>query len=267
METDLEKVVYTSLASTPTWLASRGQRASLISGKNKKQKEKKSENLKVACWNVRTMQDSADNDRPQRRTALVGKELKRLDIDIAAVSEVRFAEQGSLSEQGAGYTLYWSGKSKDERRLSGVGFMIKNTIAGKLQNLPVGHSDRLMSLRLPLREDKFVTIISVYAPTLQADPATKEAFYAELRTLLGQINKDDKILVMGDFNARVGRDFNVWPGVLGRHGIGNCNENGRLLLELCAEQGLSITNTLFQQRARFKTTWQHPLSKHWHLLD
>ena len=267
METDLEKVVYTSLASNPTWLASRGQRASLISGKNKKQKGKKSENLKVACWNVRTMQDSADNDRPQRRTALVSKELKRLDIDIAAVSEVRFAEQGSLTEQGAGYTLYWSGKSKDEHRLSGVGFMIKNTITGRLQNLPVGHSDRLMSLRLPLCEDKFLTIISVYAPTLQADPATKEGFYAELRTLLGQISKDDKILVMGDFNARVGRDFNVWPGVLGRHGIGSCNENGRLLLELCAEQGLSITNTLFQQKARFKTTWQHPRSKHWHLLD
>ena len=110
------------------------------------------------------MQDS--EDRPQRRSALVAWELARLDIDIAALSEVRFAEQGSLREDGAGYTLFWSGKNKDERRLSGVGFMIKTSIARKLQNLPVGHSDRIMSLRLPIQDNKFATVLSVYAPTL-----------------------------------------------------------------------------------------------------
>ena len=53
---------------TPTWLASRGQRASLPSGK-KNERKKKTANLKVACWNVRTMQDS--EGRPQRRSAVV----------------------------------------------------------------------------------------------------------------------------------------------------------------------------------------------------
>ena len=54
----------------------------------------------------------------------MAKELARLDIDTAALSEACFPEQGSLTEDGAGYTLFWSGKNKDERRLSGVGFMI-----------------------------------------------------------------------------------------------------------------------------------------------
>ncbi|WP_419612522.1 endonuclease/exonuclease/phosphatase family protein, partial [Thiolapillus sp.] len=85
-------------------------------------------NFKVAFWNVRSMQDS--EDRPQRRSALVAGELARLDIDIAA-----------LREDEVGYTLFWSGKNKDERRLSGVGVMIKTSIVRKLQNLPVGHSD------------------------------------------------------------------------------------------------------------------------------
>ena len=213
------------------------------------------------------MQDSNTNDRPQRRSVLVARELARLSIDIAAVSEVRFAEQESLTEQGAGYTLYWSGKAKDDRRLSGVGFMIRNSVIRWLESLPVGHSDRLMSLRLPLQENQYATIISVYAPTLQADPTTKESFYSELRSLLQKTKETDKIFILGDFNARVGRDHTIWPGVLGRHGIGNCNDNGRLLLELCAEHSLAITNTMFQQKARFKTTWKHPRSKHWHLLD
>ena len=63
-------------------------------------------------------------DRPRRRSALVARELARLDIDIAAVSEVHFVEQGSLKEDVAGYTLFWSGKNKDKLCLSGVSFMI-----------------------------------------------------------------------------------------------------------------------------------------------
>ena len=39
-------------------------------------------------------------DRPQRRSALVARELARLDIDVAALSEVRFAEQDSLRKDG-----------------------------------------------------------------------------------------------------------------------------------------------------------------------
>ena len=56
---------------TLTLLASRGQRASPPSGK-KNERMKKTANLKVACWNIRTMQDS--EDRPQRRSALVARE-------------------------------------------------------------------------------------------------------------------------------------------------------------------------------------------------
>ena len=76
----------------------------------------------------------------------MARELARLDINFAALSEVRFAKQGSLMEDGAGYTFFWSGKNKDEHHLSGVSFMIKTSIARKLQNLPIGQSGHLMSL-------------------------------------------------------------------------------------------------------------------------
>lgn len=35
----------------------------------------------------------------------------------------------------------------------------------------------------------------------------------------------------------------------------------------CAEHDLTITNTLFQLKNKYKTSWMHPRSKHWHLLD
>ena len=140
--------------------------------------------LNVACWNVRTMIDKADSSRPEHRSALVAHELSRLNIDIAALSEVRFADEGSLKEHGAGYTLYWSGKPSTERRLSGVGLMVRNSIASKLDRLPTGHSDRIMSMRLPLEGKQHLTLFSVYAPTLLADPADKDIFYSDLRRLL-----------------------------------------------------------------------------------
>ena len=223
--------------------------------------------MNVACWNVRTMIDKADSSRPERRSALVAHELSRLNIDIAALSEVRFADAGSLKEHGAGYTLYWSGKPSTERRSSGVGLMVRNSVASKLDRLPTGHSDRIMSMRLPLEGKQHLTLFSVYAPTLLADPADKDIFYSDLRRLLNNTPEDDKVLILGDFNARVGRDSEAWKGVLGRHGVGNCNDNGRLLLEFCAEHQLAITNTTFQQKDSLKTTWMHPRSKHWHLLD
>lgn len=40
-----------------------------------------------------------------------------------------------------------------------------------------------------------------------------------------------------------------------------------MLLAKCAEHNLLITNTVFRQRDSVKVSWQHPRSKHWHLID
>ena len=194
-------------------------------------------------------------------------ELKRLCIDIAALSEVRFAGVGSLQEERVGYTLFWSGKPETERRLSGVGFMIKNSIVSKLENLPACHSDRIMSMRLTLNNNQNATLFSVYSPTLMSDIGDRTKFYNDLQNLIRKVPHNDKIFILGDFNARVGRDADAWQGVIGKHGVGNRNESGLLLLEFCTELQLSITNTLFQQKNSLKTSWMHPRSKHWHLID
>ena len=54
---------------------------------------------------------------------------------------------------------------------------------------------------------------------------------------------------------------------MGKHGIGKCNSNGELLLALCSEFELIVTNTMFKQKDERKTTWMHPRSGHWHMID
>ncbi|XP_046846769.1 uncharacterized protein LOC124440415 [Xenia sp. Carnegie-2017] len=246
--------------------ASRGWRESHTSGRNKGKKKFKVTPITLGTWNVRTLLDNPSTDRPERRTALVARELARYNIDIAALSETRFANEGQLTENVGGYTFFWSGRSADERRESGVSFAIRNHLVQKLANLPKVTNDRLMSMQIHLHDGKRATLISAYAPTMKNPEDVKDRFYEDLDTMLSSVRSTDKLILLGDFNARVGRD-SAWDGVIGKSGVGKCNSNGLRLLELCSSHGLLLTNTIFRLSNRNKTSWMHPRSKHWHLID
>ncbi|BHF60725.1 hypothetical protein SprV_0100369100 [Sparganum proliferum] len=132
------------------------------------------------------------SNRTGRRTALVARELARYKVDIAALSENPFSEQGQLGEVGAGYTFSWSGRLKAERRDAGVAFPIPNDIVGRLPCLLQDINYRLTNLRLPLRGGKFATIISVYAPSpMTSADATRNKFYEDLHGLLNWFDNND----------------------------------------------------------------------------
>ena len=50
--------------------------------------------LTIGAWHVRTLMDSAVSDGPQRRTALVGRELDRYKVETTALSKTRLKEEG-----------------------------------------------------------------------------------------------------------------------------------------------------------------------------
>ena len=63
-----------------------------------------------------------------------------------------------------------------------------------------------MMMRLPVSKNNFATIISMYAPTMTNPDEYKEAFYNQLASVLCGIPRTDKLLLIGDFNARIGRE-------------------------------------------------------------
>ena len=58
-------------------------------------------------------------------------------------------------------------------------------------------------MRLKL-ENRWLTVVQVYAPTEDSAEELKTSFYDSLEELLASVPKSDQLVVMGDFNARVG---------------------------------------------------------------
>ncbi|XP_063589282.1 uncharacterized protein LOC134766349 [Penaeus indicus] len=150
---------------------------------------------------------------------------------LKALSETRFADEGQLTETGAVYTFFWSGHKREECREAGVGFAIKSNLLKNLETLPKGINDRLMTMQQPLTDKKHATLISAFAPIMTNPDEVKDKFYEELDSVISSVPTANKLLLFGDFNARVGVDHQAWEGVIGKHSIGKCNSNGLLLLQ------------------------------------
>ena len=76
---------------------------------------------------------------------------------------------------------------------------VRNAVLGcHLKNnrmIPVRFQDKPFS----------ITIIQVYAPTSNAEEAEVERFYEDLQDLLELKSQKDVLFIIGDWNAKVGR--------------------------------------------------------------
>jgi len=79
--------------------------------------------------------DADNSSCPHLRTALIASELLRYNIDIAALSQTRLADEGSLNDMASGYTFFWKGLPMNSRRIHGVGLPFAPTCFRHFVNL------------------------------------------------------------------------------------------------------------------------------------
>nr|VZH95004.1 unnamed protein product [Spirometra erinaceieuropaei] len=101
------------------------------------------------------------------------------------------------------------------------------------------------TLRLPLRRAKSADIVGVNAPPppITRPYETKTKSYEGLHILQATVPKVDKLIALDDFNGLFGANYAAWRGVLGSHGISDCNNNELLRLQTCTDHYAQITNT------------------------
>ncbi|CAF4625792.1 unnamed protein product, partial [Rotaria sp. Silwood2] len=133
-------------------------------------------------------------------------------------------------------------------------------------------SSRIVTVRIECRPVT-ITIIAVYAPInpsngVKNDIETCDEFYKILQETIDKTHKSDMIMIMGDFNARVGvEQANTAGGTVGKHAIDKQNQNGSRLVDFCLFNSFIVTNTFFPHKTVHQGTWMHPKTKQWHMLD
>ena len=67
-------------------------------------------------------------------------------------------------------------------------------------------------------EGRWITYISVYAPTDDSSQKIKDGFYIQkLQSVLDKTPRGEKLVILGDLNARVGNNNDGWEKVLATH--------------------------------------------------
>ena len=66
-----------------------------------------------------------------------------------------------------------------------------------LEQKPAAISDRIISMRLPLKKNVYATIVSTYAPTMTNPEENKEQFYRTLRETMKNVSITDKLIIAG----------------------------------------------------------------------
>jgi exonuclease III len=144
-------------------------------------------------------------------------------------------------------TLFYSG-TNNGRHENGVGFMINEKILHNTKSFtPV--NDRICYIKISGRHFDLI-LINCYAPTKDKADDIKEKFYDELETVMNSLPTHSLKMIVGDFNAKIGRE-NIYRPIIGPNSLHEIsNDNGTKLIHFASSQELTIsqgrTELIFQ---------------------
>ena len=95
-----------------------------------------------------------------------------------------------------------------------------------------------------------MTVICAYGTTARAPQEVKYKFSIELQDALDKVSLTNVLVVLGDFNARVGAlkpGEEEWQGIVGEHGLDKRYE-AEDFMQFCALNQLTVMNTWFQKK-------------------
>lgn len=141
-----------------------------------------------------------------------------------------------------------SGVNKEERAKEGVGLLIKSKYKDAIKTCQYINS-RILQILMETHDTK-IHIISVYAPEACKPLQEREIFFNQLQQAVDKIPSNEMLILLGDFNSRIGN--NIIPGVKQRFNEDYLKSNGELLIKLCTQQELRISNTFFPHKNQQK---------------
>lgn len=130
--------------------------------------------------------------------------------------------------------------------MHGVGFIMHPETAKHIIHTNY-ISERIILVQIK-EGSRTTTIVQTYAPCNDSyNEDDRKEYFDKLSDILNSVSESDDLIVMGDFNGRIGTRRSPWEEGMGPFSDKDtvCNSNGEHLLNLCSQQGLIITNSFF----------------------
>lgn len=209
--------------------------------------------ITIATLNTRTLST-------YEREIELEQALQEIKVDILGLSEIRKSGE-DIIERTNGDIWYHLGTTPGQK---GVGFIIKKQVKHLIHNI-VGVSERIAVLVIKEKRQK-ITIIQAYAPTSASSDNEIEEFYDLLETTIDKY-RSPIIIVVGDFNSKIGWRDTGEEETIGAHGYGTRNDRGTRLIQFAQAQELKVLNTYFKKQPQKRWTWRSPDGKTFNEVD
>ncbi|XP_072048653.1 uncharacterized protein [Amphiura filiformis] len=162
--------------------------------------------INICTYNTRTL-------RTEESLESLIDELRDLKWDIIGLSETKRAGEG-IEELKGGAWLYNHGKTEDNRNAKGIGFMIHPKFKDYIREIKY-YSNRVVSLDVQLTANNHLCVVQVYAPTSEYEDEAVEEMYEDVSKAMEE-SRATYTIVMGDFNAKIGRRQSGEESIMGR---------------------------------------------------
>jgi endonuclease/exonuclease/phosphatase family metal-dependent hydrolase len=104
-------------------------------------------------------------------------------------------------------------------------------------------------------------MINIHGPTEEKDELTKDYFYQVLEKTYNAAPGNNIKMVLGDFNAKLGRE-EEYQDVIGKHSLHHVtNDNGKRMTDFAISKNMIISSTCFPHNDIHKGTWTTPDSR------
>jgi len=112
-----------------------------------------------------------------------------------------------------------------------------------------------------------IIVINVHAPSEEKSDESKDSFYEELEQVFDHFPKYHKKILLGDFNAKVGRE-DIFKPIIGQKSLHQgSNDNGIRIVNFATSKNLVVKSTMFPHRNIHKYTWTSPDGKTLNQID
>ena len=195
---------------------------------------KRERRLRVASWNFTGL----CSDCKQKE---VGELLEKHNLDVVAGQE-SWRKKTRIEVEGYNWFGKRRSKQNSPRGEAGVGFLVRECLANEVEFInSVKYEESVWMKVRSERGREALYIECVYMPTDSTSISVVDSCYEKLKEDVLSFREKRKVVLLGDFNARVGSSVQIYD-VIGMFWEDMCNASGNRLLSFLNEVELMICN-------------------------